>query len=217
MTSILKVDRIESRTPDGTITFGSQIDPDGFSSNYRPGEIIEVVSSQCDGSTVVATSGSYTFTDVNNTVYPSGRSLSDSYQTLAESSITYTPPAGTTRVIYEFDFSWSNTNTTNPHNILHTRFQIDGTDVVFAQKTMSSNNHNHMSVIWRRVIPITGTDNMDNGTVATWTTAKTLSLRMRNYGSTNANRLYASQYWDGAGSSWANNFCQPSLSITALA
>ena len=68
MTGILKVDRIESRTQGGTVTFGSPIDPDGFSSNYRPGEIIEVVASQCDGSTVVATSGSYTFTDINNTV-----------------------------------------------------------------------------------------------------------------------------------------------------
>lgn len=217
MTSILKVDRIESRESGGSVTFGSPINPDGFSSNYRPGEIIEVVASQCDGSTVVATSGSYTFTKIDNTVYSTGRTLSTSYETLAESSITYTPPAGTTRVMYEFDFSWSNTSTGNPHNILHTRFQIDGVDVVFAQKTMSAQSYNSMSVVWRRIIPITGTDDMNNGTVATWTSAKTLSLRMRNYGSNNANRLYTSQYWDGSGSQWANNFCQPSLSVTAIA
>ena len=41
MTSILKVDRIESRESGGNVTFGSPINPDGYSSNYRPGEIIQ--------------------------------------------------------------------------------------------------------------------------------------------------------------------------------
>lgn len=38
--STLKVDRLESTTG-GSITFGSPINPDGYSSNYRPGEIIQ--------------------------------------------------------------------------------------------------------------------------------------------------------------------------------
>ena len=42
MTSILKVDRIESRESGGNVTFGSPIDPSGYSSNYRPGEVIQV-------------------------------------------------------------------------------------------------------------------------------------------------------------------------------
>jgi len=41
MTSILKVDRIEARQNGGSVTFGSPINPDGFSSNYRAGEIIQ--------------------------------------------------------------------------------------------------------------------------------------------------------------------------------
>ncbi len=41
MTSILKVDRIEARQSDGNITFGSPINPDGYSSNFRPGEVIQ--------------------------------------------------------------------------------------------------------------------------------------------------------------------------------
>ena len=38
--STLKVDRLESNTG-GSITFGSPINPNGYSSNYRPGEIIQ--------------------------------------------------------------------------------------------------------------------------------------------------------------------------------
>ena len=49
MTSILKVDRIESRESGGNVTFGSPIDPDGFSSNYRPGEIVQVKYTQFTG------------------------------------------------------------------------------------------------------------------------------------------------------------------------
>ena len=41
MSSTLKVDRLESATG-GDITFGSPINPDGYSSNYRPGEVIQV-------------------------------------------------------------------------------------------------------------------------------------------------------------------------------
>ena len=41
MTSILKVDRIEAKQSGGNVTFGSPINPDGYSSNYRPGEIIQ--------------------------------------------------------------------------------------------------------------------------------------------------------------------------------
>lgn len=211
MASTLKVDRIEATTPGGDITFASPVNPDGYSSNYRPGEIIECITSQCNGSVVESQLGSHTFINVNTPNTPG-----TSYVTLPESSITYQPPAGTSRVVYEFCFNFSNDNITNAHNILHTRFQIDGQDVVYAQKTISGNNHSHQQVIWRWVIAIAGTaDDMNLGTVASWDAPKTLSLRVRNYGSNNSSRLYSSQYWDGGGSVWT--FAQPSLSVTAIA
>ena len=64
-------------------------------SGYRTGEIIEHIESVCDGSTV----NGVTFPTVTTT-----QSLTDhlNYVDITGSEITYTPPAGTDRVIYSF-------------------------------------------------------------------------------------------------------------------
>ena len=70
MTSILKVDRIESRQSGGNVTFGSPIDPDGFSSNYRSGEIVQVKYTQFTGTNLITVNGDTALTDLTVDITP---------------------------------------------------------------------------------------------------------------------------------------------------
>ena len=54
----------------------------------------------------------------------------------------------------------------------------------------------------------------NTGAMTSWTTAKDIQMLARDYGSSNEGYLFATHYWDGAGS---NVFMQPRLSITAIA
>ena len=64
---------------------------------HQPIEIIEQLETQADGVGVTVQSGTYTPTNVTAT-----QNLSTSHAVINGSSIDYTPPTGTTRVIYEF-------------------------------------------------------------------------------------------------------------------
>ena len=57
--------------------------------------ITEMLSSPCNGSQVTVPSGTYTMADVTAI-----QVLTQTYVDISGSSISYTPPNGTTRVIY---------------------------------------------------------------------------------------------------------------------
>jgi hypothetical protein len=174
---------------------------------HRPGEIIESVSSICDGSTVNVTSGSYT---VENVTAQLG--MDTTYRDLTGSTIVYTPPAGATRVKYSFDFSsyWD----TGAHAINHYKFFIDGVEVVYARHNRSA-QYQESRYTFNWTISIGGTANTNTGRQATWTTPKTLKMQGRAYGtSANDNNLHGTVYWDGTGS---NQFSMPLITIEAIA
>ena len=71
-------------------------------SNFQPGDTIETLTSQCDGSSVTVRSGSYIFQNVL------GNQLCnfENWNTAITGSIMeYKPPIGTTRVKYTFSFT----------------------------------------------------------------------------------------------------------------
>ena len=61
------------------------------------GSLIETIVGQCDGRVVVGASGSYTFPNVTAI-----QTTTDSFADLTGSSISYTPPSGTKKVVYRF-------------------------------------------------------------------------------------------------------------------
>jgi len=83
---------------------------------YEPGEIIETISTTCDGSTITVKSGSYTVSDV--TAEQVGTTT---YATVDGSEISYTPPTGTKRVHYRF---WYHFDVTENSGISHHIMQI---------------------------------------------------------------------------------------------
>ena len=200
MVSRLFVNKIESHSG-GAIEFNSAV-----SFNSQPGHILECLAGICDGEEVTVKSGTYTMPNVTAT-----QNLSTAYADITGSEIAYTPPAGTTRVIYEFihSFSWS-----HAHAISHWKFYIDGAEVTSARHSSSGqypeilNNHT-----W--IFAIGGTADAATGRQATWTDAKTIKMQAREYGTSNAmDQLHISKYWDGATGA---QFMHPQLKITAIA
>ena len=116
MASVIRVDSIQG-------TNGANYMTNGY--NQRPGQIIEYLTSPCDGSTVVGASGTYTWPNV--TAY---QAVTLSYATASGSGITYTPPAGASKVVYEFScaLGWA-----DAHAISHWKLFINGNEVIYAR------------------------------------------------------------------------------------
>jgi hypothetical protein len=92
MPSSLRVDDIKNSA-------GTAVLVNGYP--RQPGQIIEYLSSPCDGSSVTVGSGTYTFQNVTGV-----QTGTDSYVDITGSSLAYTPPTGTTRVKYIFEYNW---------------------------------------------------------------------------------------------------------------
>ena len=171
---------------------------------YKSGSVIEEISSPCDGSQITVGSGAYTVQDV--TAY---QSYTTSYADLTGSTIAYTPPSIATRVVYEFSFQATYQDS---FGTTHHKFFIDSDEVVSA-RFEARGYYWGQRVFFRWVINIGGTADTDDGRLASWTSAKTLKLQIREYGSSNEAVAHQTKTWDGA-----NNvqFCKPTISIKAI-
>jgi hypothetical protein len=179
----------------------------------RPGRIIEYLSSICDGSQVTVGSGTYRFQSVF-TQQVLTATTSTTYTPIKGSVIDYVPPAGATNVTYRFHFT---TYWDTDHAINHYKFFIDNNEVVYARHNRSGRYiEDRYTFTW--TIKINGTNNTNNGTLATWTAPKTLYMMVRNYGTSDDSNLHGTYYWDGGGGAGtSNNFSMPQLDIIATA
>ena len=193
--STLRVNNIDN-------TSGTDLSINGYP--RQPGQIIEYLSSPCDGSTVTVGSGSYTFQAV--TGY---QQLTDSFVDNNGSTIVYTPPAGATRVIYRFNFAmgWD-----QDHAISYHKFYIDGVEVTNA-KFNRSGRYPEDRYTFEWPIAIGGTANTATGRQATWTTPKTLKIMSARYGSANSRFMHSGNYGHLSGYALS----QPTLTIIAIA
>jgi hypothetical protein len=172
----------------------------------QPGQIVEYLTSPCDGSSVIGQSGSYTWPSVTGL-----QTLTNTYATVTGSSIAYTPPASASKVHYKFNFGM---NWVHDHGITHNRFLIDGVEVLWARQSRSGRYpEDKTSFEW--VINIGGTASTNSGRQASWTSPKSLQISSRTYGVANNSRnIHGTNYWDGAAS---NQFVMPVLTIIAIA
>lgn len=173
--------------------------------NQTPGSLIESLWSVCDGSTHVLNSGTYTVQNVTAV-----QTLSATSTDINGSSITYTPPASATKVVYRFSYNsyW----VSGSHSILHNRFFIDNVEVLHARHNRSA-TYNEQRYTFEWVIGIGGNANTNTGRQASWTSGKTLKMQARWYGSGNDANLHGTMYWDGGTS---NQFAIPIINILAI-
>lgn len=198
MASILKVDEIQNSA-------GTPLLVNGYP--RQPGQVIEKIAGVCDGSSVTGESGTYTLPNVTTQ-----QDFTATYADITGSTITYTPPTGTTCVIYGFSFSyyWQSVQ----HSIQHIKFFIDGVEVVHARHNRSA-DYFESRYTFEWPIAIGGSPNANTGRQATWATPKTLKMMARRYAtSSHGGAMHGTFYWDGVGS---NQFSAPLLTITAIA
>lgn len=184
-------------TISGTPTFTGTVS--GTGSNIK-----EQLVMLCDGNNYTVSSGTYTSTSVTTAQTPIA-----TYADVTGSSISYTPPSGTTMVVYEFIFTYAYKDN---HAIGHFKFFIDSDEVTYARQSLEAEGNPQWLQSMRYTIPIGGSADTTTGRQATWTTAKTLKMQVRMYGGSNECRLHESKRWDGATS---NQIHMPKLIVTS--
>jgi hypothetical protein len=196
MASTIKVDNIQNSE-------GQDLLVNGYP--RQPGQIIEYLSSPCDGSSVTVASGTYTFQNVTARQDLTANVFADNNGSV----ITYTPPPGTTRVIYRYNFAmgWD-----QDHAISYHKFYINGVEVTNA-KFNRSGRYPEDRYTFEWPIAIGGTTNNASGRQATWTTGKTLKIMSADYGTSNSRFLHSGNYGHLSG----NALSQPTLTIIAIA
>lgn len=173
----------------------------------QPGQIIEKISSVCNGSSVTVGSGTYT---MPNVTAAQGITYVN-YVDVDGSSFAYTPPSDANTVIYEFITSAHYTS--SGQMIFHMRFYIDNTEVTYKRASY----YNGFDNVIAFKVPLSlnnATEDIANGKVGSWTSAKTMKIQCRSYSATyqvGLNQLY---HWDGTG---AFQLVKPTLEITSIA
>ena len=189
-----------AKITDGTIASGD------LASGVGGSNIIEMLSSPCNGTQVTVPSGTYTMPDIT-----SGQDCTTSYADVTGSSINYTPPSGTTRVNYKF-YSQISYDTANYHGT-HVRFYLDGAEVTDARRTFYGNYLAGGFTFEYTINCGASGANTAHGDITSWTSAKIMKLQAREYDSGNQSQFHILKLFDGAGSS---DVVVPTLTITAL-
>jgi hypothetical protein len=180
---------------------------------YNPGEIIETIQGKANGRYVKVQSGTYLLQNVGTY-----QDLTSTHTRITGSNFEYTPPPGTTRVIYEF---WCFMRQGDPRPILHFQGRVDGTIVndsrhTYRDTSMTTDHdpqkwiYNHMCVSIGEV----ASDNIAGGQVATWNSPRSIDFTAREYSDSYEGRLHNTNHWDGSGS---DILVRPTIKITAIA
>ena len=122
--------------------------------------ILEKIWVPCDGRTVSTKSGNnMSITNVTGEQNFDGTS----YHDCTGSSIVYTPPTGTTLVIYEYAFQ---TCRWDAHGIAHFKFQIDSTVITNSYFSLSAHQQLEDICHFKFPINIGGSTNNNTGPVS---------------------------------------------------
>ena len=170
-----------------------------------PRMVLEQFFCPCDGSTITTSNGDITIVDKDD-----AQALTTSYADVLGSTIAYNPPTGTTQVIYEYHFF--GTRADDDATIGHFKFFIDSDEVTDARSSFAAQYLSH-TLTFKWGINIGGSAVTATGRQASWSSAKTLKLTAREYGSSNESVLNQTYHWDGGASA---QFHRPQIGITAI-
>jgi len=170
--------------------------------------VLEKIWVPCDGRTVSTKSGNNMTIQNVTTVQTLGGT---NYYTANGSQITYTPPTGTTLVVYEYAYvqKWTDT-----HGICHYKFNNAGVVQSNSYYSISANGQLENLIHFKFPINIGGSTNADTGQLASWGSSRTLKLEARRYGGSNEGAIHSTYYSDGTDT---HRFHQPCVGVTAIA
>ena len=153
----------------GNLSFGAGGNPSSI-------QVIEQFYSLADGSSFTTNQGTITLADVTAAI-----NLTTSFQDLPGTSITYTPPSGTTQVIYEVQFGL---RSSNDSAILGGHMMLDGNIILDSRFGLrGSTNYSDMLYNFKFGINIGGSTSTTTGRLASWTSGKVIKLQLNEYNS----------------------------------
>ena len=206
MGSTLKVDNLQNS--DGTRTIASDSGTAwSWGANAPAGMVIEQFLLPCNGSSITVQSGTYTSETIT-----AEQLLDLTHTKIGGSLISYTPPTGSQIVIYEFGFSCAYTDASW---IAHFGLHLDSDEVSDHRTTIENQGSSYgvHRVIIRYPFMIGGSADADSGRVASWTSAKTIQVKGREFSALYEARVHATGHWDAG----ASVFTVPVVGITAIA
>ena len=166
--------------------------------------VLEEFCSPCDNSVITLQDGNHTLT------MPVKYDVTNTFTDIVGSVFTYTPPSGTSQVIYDFRFAISNDGGNEP--LLNFKLMLDSDEVVKYRRVYRGNYEDEYCVRWG--FNIGGSADTTTGRVASWTSAKTMKVQVNRYSSSYPGVLHETNHWDAGGS--ADVFNAPTLSIKAI-
>ena len=168
--------------------------------------VLEQFFSPCDGSVIATSAGDVTLPTVT-----AKQDLTTSYADITGSSITYTPPTGTTQVIYEF---YVYKASSDDHSLHHQKLFIDSDEVTKARFThRGTSNFDGTRIVYKWGINIGGSADTTVGRLASWTSGKTIKCQAREYDSSHETAFHETGGWDGGSGA---HLSLPCLGITAI-
>jgi len=176
----------------------------------KQGQILETLAGVCDGRTVVVESGSYTLPNVTTSTTISNTT----YDLIPGSSIDYTPPIGSTAIIYEFTFTYGRevTNNTSQWTGFEIKLYLDDIEVTNANTTMFGDNIvRRDSYKWTFKTDGSSNDTA-NGIVTSWNSSKNIKLKAKARTSCAVHR----SEWSITGADNTDEFVIPTVQITAI-
>ena len=169
--------------------------------------VLEEFCSPCDNSVIALQDGNHTLT------MPSGSyDVTNTFTDIVGSVFTYTPPSGTSQVVYDYRFFVSDDGGSGP--ILNFKLMLDSDEVTKYRRTLRSSNACEREISVRWGFNIGGSADTTTGRVASWTSAKTMKVQVNRYSSSYPGVLHETNHWDAGGSS--DMFAAPTLNIKAI-
>ena len=169
--------------------------------------VLEEFCSPCDGSVMALQDGNHTLTGPS-----SSYDITNTFTDIVGSVFAYTPPSGTSQVVYDFRFFVSDDGGSGP--ILNFKLMLDSDEVTKYRRVLRASNacEREFSVRWG--FNIGGSADTTVGRVASWTSAKTIKVQVNRYSSSYPGVLHETNHWDAGGST--DQFNVPTLSIKAI-
>ena len=173
-------------------------------------QTLETVCGLCDGRSIVTDAGTIALQDVTAVQAISGTTFVD----LTGSSISYTPPSGTTQVEYSFSFHLSKHS---DYTVIHSRLMLDDVEVEAYRRTYGvSVSFYGMTAHFRAVIHVDdslASDSVSDAKLKSWTSSKTLKLQVRGYDSKQMD-AHDLLYWDGTSAN--GTLVRPTIKVVSL-
>ena len=169
-------------------------------------QVLEQFYTPCDGSTIATSQGNITVPNVTAAL-ATGLSWTD----VTGSAITYTPPTGTTQVIYHFNYVYIGYGSTGFTSV---KLLLAGTEVTDARRHENGVQDYARTVNHQWGFNIGGTANAATGRVASWSSGKEIKLQAVDYGSGNRSYIHQLHYWEDQN---VTDFpVKPCIGITAI-